>query len=416
MISRKYRNVYYNKFLPLMECIFQYRTSKGQDLVVNETNLSIYFDVNRTTISSFLKEMEDTKLVKYVGSKRIFDEFATQWSMRCYSLVPTDTKYCSKLQEFINNYMLWEPYLTDRLDFIICYTDDIYEKKLKIAKEKLESGQKLTKEEKKMLKKYEQNLAYQNEYTWAIDLLDIINSQRPEAFKSKYLKEGRNRETNVICGTYNPDKEHVNASEEELSERNILLSTFFETDKFEEFDTNASIYRLSYALSMKHPLKHDIDVYEAIWKKAYYNVEFSKLIRDSLKILCMPIYMSNGKKNAWNALVADKTGTMTKSELARKSALNYLSSVTKQDARTIMDDLAAAMRKFIGTADFLEEEIFIFESNLHILMITEFANRGIKTINVYDGFYFKKGTCSQELFDQVYDLCTRKLLEKCSCY
>lgn len=415
MISRKYKSMYYDRFLPLMECIFQYRTSRGQDLVVNEQNLALYFDVDRHIIKNFFDEMESNQLVEYLGSKRYFDDFKVQFAMRCYKLVPTDTKYCSSLQEFINNYMLWEPYLTDRLGFIAQYSDDLHEKKLSIAQSKFNDGKQLTKEEKKLLKKHEQNLVYQKECKWATELLKVINASRPEAFRSKYLLEGRNRETNILCGTMNPENEHVNASEQDLSERNILLSTFFETNEFEEFDTNASIYRLSFALSMKRPLEHDVDVYEAIWKKAFYNIEFNKMIRDSLKLLCMPIYMSNGSKNSWNAIVANKTGTLSKSELARKSALTYLSSITHLEPKDIMDTITTAMRKFIGTTDFLEEEIFIYESNLHILMITEFANRGIKTINVYDGFYFKKGTCNQSLFNEVYDKCTHILLEKTDC-
>lgn len=412
MISKKYWSMYYKEFLPLMESIFQYRTSRNQELVVNESNLSIYFDVDRHVIKSFFEEMEATNLVEYLGNKRLFDDFNVQFAMRCYKLVPTESKYCSKLQEFINNYMLWEPYMTDRLNIIISYTEDLHEKKLKIAQQKAENGQKLSKEDKKLLSKFELNLQYQKEYADYITLLEVINATRPELFRSKYLAEGRNRETNVICGTMNPENEHVNASEQDLSERYILLTTFFGTEDFNADDTNGSIYRLSYAVANGRPLSHDVDVYAAIWKKAFYNIECTKTIRHSLKVLCMPIFMSNGKKNAWNSIVATKTGNLKKSEAARKSALNILSEATGLDARTIMDTLYDAMRKFIGTSEFLEEEIFIHESNLHILMITEFMKRGIKTINVYDGFYFINGTCDHQTFNEVYDLCTMKLLKK----
>ena len=412
MISRKYKNLYYDQFLPLMECIFQYRHVRGQELMVNERNLAIYFDVDRRVIMSFLKEMEDTNLIKYLGNKRIFDDFACQFAMRCYDLVPTDSNYSSKLQEFINTYTLWEPYLTDRLDFIVKYTEDLREKKLQIAKSKFESGEKLSKEEKKMIKKYERNIIYQNEYSWATDLLDVINAQRPEQFRSKYLKEGRNRETNILCGTLNPDNTHEDASEQDLLERQILLATYFGTDDFIENDTNGSIYRMSYSLANKRPLSHNVDIYTAIWQKAFYGIKINTAIRNSLKLLCMPIFMSNGQKNAWNSLIVNRTGKLLKSEAARKSALNCLCEVTHLEARDVLDKITVAMRKFIGTTDFLEEEIFIHESNLHILMLAEFAKRGIKTINVYDGFYFINGTCDEQLFNEVYDLCTNQLLEK----
>lgn len=411
MIIPKFRSMYCDRFLPLMECIFQYRTSRGQDLVVNEQNLALYFGVDRHVIKSFFDEMERTGLVKYLGHKRIFDDFNVQFAMRCYKLIPTESKYCSTLQEFINNYMLWEPYMSDRLSFVINYTEELHDKKLALAQQKLADDKKLSKAEKKMLTKHEQNLVYQKENSDYIKLLEVINATRPEQFRSKYLAEGRNRETNILCGTMNPENEHVNASEEDLSERSILLATFFGTDKFIEDDINGSIYRLSYSLAHGRPLSHDIDVYMAIWKKAFYKIECTQMVRHALKILCMPIFMSNGKKNAWNSVIANKEGTLTKSEAARKAALNYLSSVTGLTAREIMDALADAMRKFIGTSEFLEEEIFVHESNLHILMITEFMKRGIKTINVYDGFYFIEGTCDHATFNEVYDNCTAQLLK-----
>jgi len=413
MISKKYLKMYYEAFLPLMECIFQNNTVRDQELVVNEQNLAIYFDVDRHIIKNFLKEMEDTGLAKYIGNKRLFDDFNVQFAMRCYKLIPTESKYCSTLQEFINSYMLWEPYMSDRIAFITNYTDALHDKKLKIAQQKVVEGLKLTKAEKKLLNKIEINLQYQKDYANYIELLKVINATRPEMFRSKYLAEGRNRETNILCNTMNPDKEHLSASEQDLSERYILLSTFFGTEDFFEDDTNGSIYRLSFALAHGYPLAHDIDVYATIWNKAFYKIECTSLIRHHLKVLCMPIFMSNGKKNAWNSIVAIKDNNLTRSEAARKVALNKLSEITGLSAREVMDKLSDAMRKFIGTSEFLEAEIFIHESNLHILMITEFMKRGIKTINVYDGFYFKNGTCDHDTFNEVYDLCTNQLIKNC---
>ncbi len=144
----------------------------------------------------------------------------------------------------------------------------------------------------------------------------------------------------------------------------------------------------------------------------YYNISFSKGIRNTLKILCMPAFMSNGGKSAWNAIVAAKEGKLTKSEAARKTALTYLNNITGNSPRSIMEALASAMKKFIRTDDLLEEEIFIHESNLHLLMIKAFSEIGIKTINVYDGFFFIKNTCNQKLFDTIYDKCTYELLKK----
>lgn len=412
MIAKKYRRIYFYPFLPLMESIFQYRTSRGQTLVVNEQNLAIYLDVNCHVINGFLKEMEQEKLIKFIGKQRIFEDFSTQFAMRCYELTPTESKYCSKLQERLNDYMLWEPYLTDRLGVISDYKDTLQEKKLTIAQNKFSNEQKLTREEKKLLEKHELNVVYQKDYPWAIELMNEINATRPDLFKSKYLAEGKNRESNILCGTLNPDNEHVSASEQDLVEREMLLTDYFGTSEFEEFDTNASIYRLSYALANGKPLEHSIDVYEVIWKKMYYRIPFNKSIRNALKILCMPVFMSNGGTNAWNAIVANKEGKLTKSEAARKTALTFLNNITGNSPRDIMGALESAMKRFIGTYDLLGREIFIHESNLHLLIIKAFSEIGIKTINVYDGFYFIINACNQKLFDTIYDNCIYELLKK----
>ena len=412
MIARKYRSLYFNEFLILAESLFQMRSARSQEIVVNESNLALYYDIDRHVVRSFLDEMVEQHLIEFTGHKRVFDDFQTEWSLRTYKLTPTNSQYCSKLQEYINQRCKWTPYLTDRFLVAEEYSDTLAKKKLDIAKQKLAENKKLTRAEKKMLQKQALNEIYKNDYAWAIDLLKDINASRPELFKSKYLAEGRNREVNILCGSLNPDREHVSASEEDLAERGILLTDFFGTEHFIENDTNGSIYRLTYALVYKRPLEHDVDVYKKVWQKAFYSIEFTKSIRNALKVLLMPIYMSNGSKNAWNSILAAKSGKMTKSEAARKSALNLLSQITSLTPKDVMDQLTAALRKFLGTSTFFEEEIFIHESNLHILMLTEFAKRGIKTINVYDGFYFVDGTCSKAEFNEVYDLCTRQLLAK----
>ena len=69
------------------------------------------------------------------------------------------------------------------------------------------------------------------------------------------------------------------------------------------------------------------------------------------------------------------------------------------------------MHKVFNLEDFYKADIFIHESNLHILMLNKFKNLGIKTIDVYDGFYFIEGTMTQELYDKIYDEATNELLE-----
>lgn len=81
------------------------------------------------------------------------------------------------------------------------------------------------------------------------------------------------------------------------------------------------------------------------------------------------------------------------------------------DLKTILNTVRDAMHKVFNLEKFYQADIFIYESNLHIIMLKIFKDKGIKTINVYDGFYFVEGTMTQELYDSIYDEATMLLLE-----
>jgi uncharacterized protein with NRDE domain len=44
-------------------------------------------------------------------------------------------------------------------------------------------------------------------------------------------------------------------------------------------------------------------------------------------------------------------------------------------------------------------------------MLKIFKDMGIKTIDVYDGFYFIRGTMTQELYNKVYKQAAEQLLD-----
>ena len=88
----------------------------------------------------------------------------------------------------------------------------------------------------------------------------------------------------------------------------------------------------------------------------------------------------------------------------------YLETELDMDIYDIFKVVKNAMHKIFKLKKFYKADIFIYESNLHILMLKEFKDLGIKTINVYDGFYFIEGTMTQELYNEIYEKCTQKLL------
>ena len=84
--------------------------------------------------------------------------------------------------------------------------------------------------------------------------------------------------------------------------------------------------------------------------------------------------------------------------------------------------LKEALYKFLSVYDFngdlrifFGQMFFKYEAIVYYYMNKLFSDMNIKSANVYDGFYFVKGTCTKELFYEVYhkaiDL-TKELLKK----
>lgn len=403
---------YQMDFLPLIEILAQLRISRGEHPYINQQDFGLYFGIDRRDIKYLVDRAVSDGLIVLTEKKCLFDDEKKAHPVQLFELVPCedDHKYKFKLQEFINSYLLWEICLSDRAMLAGDYKAKLDHKKLQNAVLKLQTGEKLSTFEKKLMHRHELNHKWLEKCPIAVDLINEVNERRPEDLKSSFLAEGKNREANWLCGTLNPENAHDNASKEELAERMNRLHKYFNSNNIVEFDTNASIYRLTYFLSHEQLLDHSSDVYHLIWNDAYPNTEFSSEIRQCLKVLCMPIIMSDGNKVGYNAMLSTKTGSLTKSEALRKEKLLYLKQVTGNTPLVIMRRLYEAMKVVLGCEHFMQEEIFFPESILHLLIILAFRERGIDTINVYDGFYFKEGTCTQELFDHVYDECSMKLL------
>ena len=66
------------------------------------------------------------------------------------------------------------------------------------------------------------------------------------------------------------------------------------------------------------------------------------------------------------------------------------------------------MHRTLNTNKFIGADIFIHESNLHILMREKFLSRAIRCINIYDGFYFENNIITDTEF---YDVYNRSILE-----
>lgn len=396
ILSKKQKDFYYYEFLPKMEAILTLKKMHNDELVITKPSLCIWFKASKRTIDDCFKQAAADDLILVDKKTTKLDDKRLSWAISRYILPESNNPLCySKLQEFVNEYMDWHLDFGERIDFMHDYMASIEKDEAK----------------KKNLLKEEKASMYLEQNKWTKDVVDKINSERPDRLKSSYLAEGKLRENNYLCQTLNPEKEHtMKLLATDLNYRYNVLSNFFGTDDFIECDTNASIYRLSYNLNHEKLLSHKIDIYEQFWKLAGFNYEFDQKCREHLKVLCMPIFMSNGTKNGYNSnLIYKDEMTLSRSEDNRRLVLLDLMSKTSLSAREILDKLTEAMYKFIGTDHFLEAEIFIFESNLHLLILDKCQDQNIKTINVYDGFYFKKSDMTQRQYQQLYDEATMLL-------
>lgn len=278
--------------------------------------------------------------------------------------------------------------------------NNLYDKKLKMAK-KLET--KIKNKKKQIDKKKKENAKYTK-------LLLEVNDG--SYVKSIYLDEDRRRLTNVVCTTKNPKKH----SDDKLRYKFLTKQLGVNSGDIEEFDTNASIYRLSYSLGHGELLNHEADLYELIYNECGFEPKFTNELRNQFKQLLMPIYMKEQsihyrssefeKQSKWKSIY-DKA--VEKKFLFNKQFVTLF----KKPLIEILETIRKAMYKVFNIKKFYKADIFIHESNLHILMLKKFKDMGVKTINVYDGFYFVRGTMTKDLYYKVYDEATMELLEDC---
>lgn len=268
--------------------------------------------------------------------------------------------------------------------------------------EQAEYFEKEAKKEEKTKKKKEK-LKKDNE-----PFLNILNELETYGLDLRYINQGSRRLTSQICNTRN--EQHEGSTR--ISEIQRLWNT---NEDIIEFDTNASIYRLSYLLGHKTACSHDIDIYEEIFKRCNFKyIGEWKDIRKDFKQLFMPIYMKEGSiKWTNNDFEFKKKWTFFYNSKVKEQVDFYNSLLERLHCDSLYDlmtNVRDSMKDYLNMIKFERANIFIYESNLHILMLKKFQDLGIKVINVYDGFYFEKGQMTQELFDSIYDECSLELL------
>ena len=155
-------------------------------------------------------------------------------------------------------------------------------------------------------------------------------------------------------------------------------------------------------------------MYKLIFDACNFNLEWTKEFRYNFKYILMPIYMRESSIKFRSLTYESKKDWKwfsSKSEEKELKFYKYLEQELDMPIYDILVIIKDAMHKIFNLDKFYRADIFIYESNLHILMLKIFKDMGIKTINVYDGFYFIRGTMTPELYNKVYEQATNQLLK-----
>ena len=239
-------------------------------------------------------------------------------------------------------------------------------------------------------------------------MIEETNKELPEEFRVKFLNKHEDgnyydsRHYTSLCSTENPER-HKDST------RYAKINELFGTNaKLVEIDVNSMMYRTSYNLIHDKYLDKDADIYYELYKymtnSPMSSPVFKKDARQYIKKELMSIYMDprsvyckcNNKSNGLNAKQEEYTRDM-------------ILTLFGMDYEEFLNRLKEALYQFLSVYDFEGDKriffgrmFFKYEAIVYYYMNKIFKSRGIKSTNVYDGFYFIEGTCDDTIFYEVY--------------
>lgn len=250
-------------------------------------------------------------------------------------------------------------------------------------------------------------------------MMEWNNSRLPEEEQMSY--NGR-RIYAEVCSYVNEEK-HDKILPGTMTKQMYCDKVFGQNNWF-EFDRKGSIYNLTYSLNKKEYLDNNIDIYEKMNNKKFT----SKEERNLYKLTQMSVYFSTYKRTI-NLIyrymqMKYENGTIPKDKQELIDA--YWKLVTKgktmewsEFASGLKEHFEArkkAMKKFIGdnkayidkgskySENFeknFDSFIFMKESEIYLKFVTELRSRGLRVVQIYDGFYLQKGSISENELNDI---------------
>lgn len=356
-----------------------------EPIVTNRKALSKAVDCSEPSVSNWLKILEERNLVKYVGKYTI-----------------SGCTYPSNVY-MINRNGIDEAFKDAMFDY-----DILGKKYYELLPKKEKEGD----VEKRAAIIRNNECAKENFWKIVKQEVDYHNSMIPEKFWTKFLNQDDNgdfrdgRCYNIVCGTRNPEKHP------ESTDRAEVLTEFFGTDQFEEFDVNSNIARINYYLINNKPFPKDKDVYYELYKlmvdKPMSQIKFrSTRAREIIKSEYMSIYMDL-RSVYMKVKNVDKLKDLNR--VKQRTLEENLSTLFSMTYNEFLTSLKKAICKFLSIEKddgeklrvLLQAMYFKYEVCITNKMNLIFHKKGLKSINVYDGFYFIKGKMNKDLFYEVF--------------
>lgn len=419
------------EFFILILCFSYFnRASITNEFMLSQKALSDYYNCSIKTIQRWFQKLRALGYLQYAPREHSGEFYHNS----PYKIPKYKKLYCGEEYKYANYYILDQQSLNqylmdtiglDVLSNILDYKSefDQYIKfldnrtlQIKETEEKEIKKLELSEQQKKKIQRQKKikRLIRKNKYY--LKKKEYLDKHIPE-FQCKYLKEGCLRLTHELCNTVNPNHtEKINESNYWRSSRirYDILEKILHTRDIEEIDINGSIYRLTYNLFHNTPLPDTIDIYDLIWSACGFAKWKNTGYRKQFKKILMPIYMKEKSTQfrICHYQFLDKYKIFQNEEDKEFYELhNTFCQLTNLPIDVFLERVRNALHKVLNVEKFLTSNIFIYESNLHILIRERFYKMGIITANIYDGFYFKKNQVTRELFDTVYEDSLKELKE-----
>lgn len=360
-----------------------------EPFAIDQTTIANVTEISQMSVSRWLSKLEEMNYVKYIG-KYTFE----------------GSTYPSNMY-VVNEWTIAKDY-GEEIDKNKSLCDKLRTSNVKDAKKSIALNNKCMKQ-----------LLWQA----VSKMIAEANEGRHELAKVKFLVQMENgdydggRYYSPLCSTKNPDHDPVT--------RYAALNEIFGTTdaKFIEIDVNSMTYRTQYNLIHDEYLDINEDFYYTLYKNMTESPmnypTFKQKARELVKSNCMPINMEPRSVYCKTVMLSEAKDL---NKVKEQFCIEEIESIFNMSYEEFLNRLKESMYQVLSIYDFdgdkrvfLGKMFFKYEAIIYYYMHKEFESLGIKTANVYDGWYFIEGTCNEELFYEVYHKAinlTKKLLKE----